>query len=229
MLLGPHLKIVTWNLEWAKLRSWRSGPILQRLAAEAADIAVLTEAQLDLARSAFPHVVDAGPHPRSGQPNGSKVVVASRHPLNLIDTVGSPALLERNFVAVDTDIPNVGTIRVIGLVVRYLQKTEYIRVLPEALARRVTPRTVLAGDFNLPMLKGTDLELRLASALSDVGLSVQTARQWPELVGERPLIDHIALGSGLTCYGVGVWPRLDQQAGKPLTDHAGASVDFALS
>jgi hypothetical protein len=58
----------------AKLTSWRSRPFLHRLEAGAADIAILTEAQLDVARSAFPHVVDAGPHPRSGQPSGSKVI-----------------------------------------------------------------------------------------------------------------------------------------------------------
>ena len=91
------MKVVIWNLKWAKLTSWRSGPIPQRLKAEAADIAVLTETQLDLARSAFPYVVDAGPHPRSSQPDGSKVVVASRHPMQLIDAIGSPDLPEKNF------------------------------------------------------------------------------------------------------------------------------------
>lgn len=223
------MKVLTWNLEWAKLTSWRSGPVLRRLHTEAADIAVLTETQLGLARAAFPYVVDAGPHPRSGQPDGSKVVVASRHPLELIDAIGSPELPERNFVAVDVTIPDVGTIRIIGIVIRYNQKTAYIQALPDALARLVTPRTVLAGDFNLPMLKGTKLEMRLLSVLSDVGLCVPTARRWPELAAERPLIDHIALGSGLACLDVTVWPRLDEQRGKPMTDHAGVSLEVGLS
>lgn len=222
------MKVVTWNLEWAEVTSWRSGPILQRLEAEAADIAVLTETQLDLARSAYPYIVDAGPHPSSGQPNGSKVVVASRHPLHLVDAVGSPDLPERNFVAVDTDVPDVGTIRLIGVVIRYVQKAAYIQALPDVFARLVTPRTVLAGDFNLPMLKGTNLEQRLAGVLADAGLRLVTAKPWPELAGERPLIDHIALGSGLTCHEVVVWPRLDLQRGKPMTDHAGASLGFGL-
>ena len=157
------------------------------------------------------------------------MVVASRHPLQLIDAIGSPDLPEKNFVTVDTDIPDLGTIRVIGVVVRYAQKTEYIRALPDALNQLVTPRTVLAGDFNLTMLKGTDLERRLAEVLSDVGLRVHTARQWPALAGERPLIDHIAFGRNFICRDVAVWPRLDQQRGQPMTDHAGASVNVTLS
>lgn len=228
LALRVHVKVATWNLEWAKLTSWRSGPILRRLEAEAADVAVLTETQFGLARSAFPYVVDAGPHPRSGQPDGSKVVVASRHPLKFIDAIGSPHLPERNFVTVDTYVPEVGTIRVIGVVVRYSQKAEYINALPDVLARLVNPRTVLAGDFNLSMLTDTNLERQLADVLADVGLHVQTARQWPELAGKRPLIDHIALGSRFICHDVAVWPRLDQQRGKSMTDHAGAALEFGL-
>ena len=87
----------------------------------------------------------------------------------------------------------------------------------------------LAREFNLHMLKGTDLQRRLAKVLSAIGLRVQTARQWPELAGERPLNDHIALGSELICHDVAEWPRLDQQRGKPMTGHAGSSLNFALS
>lgn len=74
---GGAVKILTWNLQWAKPTSWRSAPILRRLESEAADIAILTEAQLEVAHSIVSHLADAGPHPRARQPNGSKVVIAS--------------------------------------------------------------------------------------------------------------------------------------------------------
>ena len=95
------VKFMTWSLEWATLTSWRSRPTLRRIETEAAVIAVLAETQLDLARSAFP----TAPHPRSGQPGGSKVVVGSRHALELIDSIGSPQLSEHNLVTADTDVP----------------------------------------------------------------------------------------------------------------------------
>ncbi len=40
------MKLLTWNLQWAKLTWWRAAPILDRQRAESADVAVLTEAQL---------------------------------------------------------------------------------------------------------------------------------------------------------------------------------------
>lgn len=223
-----NLKILTWNLEWVTLRSWRACPILDRLETEAADVAVLTETQLEVAHAAYPHVVDAGPHPKSGQPNGSKVVIASRHPLTMVDLVGSPELPKRNFVAVDVEVAGAGTLRVIGVVVRYNQKTEYIRALPDALDGLVTDRTVLAGDFNLPMLDGRPLERQLDRVLTAHSLQVQTAGDWPELAGELPLIDHIATTSAIRSRTVTVWPRHHDTYGRQLSDHAGATLAFSL-
>lgn len=226
-VLGGLVRALTWNTEWATLRSWRSGPILERLERESADVAVLTETQLDLAHGAYPFVADAGPHPRSGQPSGSKVVIASRHPMQIVDVIGSPQLPEHNFVAIDVAVPDGGTIRVIGVVIHYRQKTQYVRALPGALARLVAPRTVLAGDFNMPMLNGVGLKRELGDVLDAAGLRVVTARPWPQLAGERSLIDHIALSPALSCHDVDAWPRLDPVRGKPMTDHAGVAVNFS--
>lgn len=222
------MKILTWNLEWATLRSWRSRPILDRVETEAADVAVLTETQLEVAHAVYPHVVDAGPHPRSRKPNGSKVVVASRHPLTVVDLVGSPDLPERNFVAVDVEVPEVGALRVIGVVVRYNQKTEYIDALPDALDGLVTDRTMLAGDFNLPMLDGRPLERQLDRVLAAQSLRVQTASDWADLADELPLIDHIATAPAIRCRTVTVWPRRHGTYGRQLSDHAGATLAFSL-
>jgi hypothetical protein len=63
--------------------------MLARLRAEAGDVAVLTEAQVPMARRLYEHVVDAGPHPKARQPDGSEVVMASRCPMEVVDLTRS--------------------------------------------------------------------------------------------------------------------------------------------
>lgn len=216
--------MLTWNLEWAKLTWWRAEPLLTRLTREDADVAVLTEAQLPFARELYEHVVDAGPHPKARQPEGSKVIVASKHPLDVVDLVGSDQLPPRNFVAVDVLPTGLDPLRVIGVVIRYNQKREYIEALPPVLARLATDRTVLAGDFNLPMLKPRALERTLAATLDHAGLTVATAGPWPELADEWPLIDHIAVSSALAVSDIRVWSRHVAGEDRRITDHAGVSL-----
>lgn len=152
------MRVLTSNIEWVRTTWWRGEPVLDRLRTEAADIAILTEAQVPLVRELYDHVVDAGPHPRANQPDGSKVVVASRHPMEVVDLHGSDDLPPHNFVAVDV-LPSGGErLRVIGVVIRYNQKREYIEALPPVLDRLVDEHTVFAGDFNLSMLRARPLE-----------------------------------------------------------------------
>jgi endonuclease/exonuclease/phosphatase family metal-dependent hydrolase len=187
-------------------------------------VAVLTEAQLPFAGELYEHVVDAGPHPKARHPEGSKVIVASKHRLDVVDLVGSEELPPRNFVAVDV-VPSGGDpLRVIGVVIRYNQKREYIEALPPVLARLVTDRTVFAGDFNLRMLKPHALERTLTATLVEAGLTVATAGPWPELADEWPLIDHIAVSSALPVSDMRVWGRHVAGEDRRIADHAGVSL-----
>lgn len=221
---GDGLRVLTWNLQWVKLTWWRAGPILARMRREAADVAVLTEAQVPLARELYEHTADAGPHPKARQPDGSKVIVASHHPLDVVDIRGSDDLPPGNFAAVDVLPAGEAPLRIIGVVIRYNQKREYIGALPPILARLTTERTVFAADFNLSMLRSRPLERTLTATLENVGLKVATADPWPALVNESPLIDHIALSSGLRAEDVRVWPRHINGEERRLTDHAGVSL-----
>ncbi|AXV10093.1 hypothetical protein DVS28_b0323 (plasmid) [Euzebya pacifica] len=219
-------RILTWNLQWAAPRSWRTAVIADRIRSEAADVAVLTEARIDVARSLFDHVAHPGPHPASRQPNGSKVVIASNHPMRVVDLLGSPHLPERNFAAVDVDLPD-RTLRVIGVVVRWREKRRYIDALPDALAATVNGPTVLAGDFNLPMTRSRGLDRDLRQTLSSHDLHVWTASDWPQLASESALIDHVAGTPDLTPTAVRVWPRrCAPNDPRPVTDHAGAVVEL---
>lgn len=218
------MRVLAWNLEWAKLTSWRAEPILARLRTEHADVAVLTEAQVPFVREVYEHVAHAGPHPKARQPDGSKVVVASRHPLEVVDLVGSDDLPPRNFVAVDVVPPGQDPIRILGVVIRYNQKREYIEALPPVLARLVTERTVLAGDYNLSMLRARPLERLLTATLDQARLEIATAGPWPALEDETPLIDHIALSQDLQADDIRVWPRHIDGEERRITDHAGVSL-----
>ena len=223
---SPSLRIATWNLEWSGERSWRTPHQLHRLQSVAPDVAVLTEARLPVVRQIFAHTVDAGPHPLSNVPNGSKVVIASRHPMRLVDKIGSPDLPPHNFAAVDIDMPGLGPIRVIGVVIRWKEKRAYLDALPEALAGTVNRRTIFAGDFNMSLLRETPLERDLGQILTDHDLRIVTKGPWPILEDERPLIDHIAVGSDLTSGDPHVWPRHISEDPRRITDHAGVALDL---
>jgi endonuclease/exonuclease/phosphatase family metal-dependent hydrolase len=218
------VRVLTWNLQWAKSKAWRAGPMLERLRAEAADVAVLTEAQVPMARDLYEHVVDAGPHPKARQPDGSKVVIASQWPIEVVDLTGSPDLPPHNFVAVDVEAPGLGLVRIVGIVIRWNEKRTYIDALGPILERLVTERTVLAGDFNLTMAKVTSLECDLTRHLSDTGLRLATMGIGEALADEPPLIDHIAVSNGLDASDVRVWGRYVQGDERRVSDHAGVSV-----
>ena len=106
-----------------------------------ADVAVLAETQVAVAEHHFAHQVNAGPHPASNKPYGSKVVLASKHPLAVVGLVGDPELPEANFVAVDVLLPDGNPLRVVGIVVRYKEKRRYVRALPAARAA-CSPRSL---------------------------------------------------------------------------------------
>ncbi len=145
--------------------------------------------------------------------------------MQFVDNVGSPDLPSNNFVAVDVET-GIGSIRVIGVVVRYNQIGKYINALPAALTANKADRMIVAGDFNLPIPNGP-LSRQLVSVLKDAGLSVVTEGDHESLQGERTLKDHIAVTSDLHVSDLQVWPRRDNSyhdGKKEVTDHAGAAV-----
>lgn len=218
------LKIATWNLWWAGPKSARLDAIRDQLDCIAPDVAVLTEVNLD-AISSWHHRPDAGQHPRVRNPKWRKVAIVSHLPTKVVDDVGSLRLPPNNFLAVDVETA-AGSVRVIGIVVRYNQKTEYVNALPEALKATVTDRTVLAGDFNLK-IPGGRLSKRLVAVLGEAGLEVRTSGDHDSLTNERSLIDHIAVSPSLTTSEPEVWPRFHPRfAGgkKQQSDHAGCAL-----
>ena len=222
------LRIATWNLEWATTGTANWPTIEKRLATVDPDIAVLTEMTVGTAER-WPHVIDAGTHPDICTGKKRKVAIASKYPLTLVDAIGSPELPPANFVAVDAHIPGGGTVRVIGIVVRWFERKLYLDHLPDALDAILAPRTIVAGDFNHKHPAKSGLALKLEQTLTERGITIHTAGDHSELQDERRLIDHIATTPDLSPSAPIIWPRHDPDfvnGTKEVTDHAGSAVDL---
>lgn len=229
-MITSTARIATWNTQWATTRQARAGAVTARLRAFCADVAVLTETSLHLVSDLWPGIVHARTNVYPGSPaDGAKVLIATSWPVQPVVVREPDGLPPGNVVAADVELPG-GAIRVIGVVIRYNAKTEFVARMPELLAPLVTERTVIAGDFNLP-IPGGPLARSLVQVLADVGLDVLTSGPHESLRGERALIDHIAASSSFACTSRSLWTRFDQnhRGGlAELTDHAGVAVDLAM-
>lgn len=220
------LRVANWNLAWRSPRSVAAPVIRRRLDAVGAEVAVLTEARLSMLDGWWHHTCDAGVGHYPGTPeDGTKVAIASTHPMRVFERCKDTNLPPGNFLAVDVTIGS-RSLRIIGVVVRYNQINQYIDALPEALKMTVTDRTILAGDFNL-RFPGGPASSRLVDVLDDFGLTIRTQGQHRPLSGERPLLDHIAVSESLNTSDLTVWPRRDPtfaDGTKEVTDHAGSAI-----
>ena len=221
------LRIATWNLEWATTRTSNFSTIEKRLEQVDSDVAVLTEITTGIA-DRWPYMADGGTHPDICIGNKRKVAIVSKYPITVVDPVGSQDLPSANFLAVDIDTPG-GATRVIGVVVRWAHRSLYLDHLPAALAKNMTERTIVAGDYNHRFPDGGPLASRLGSILHAEGLTIHTEGIHPELESERGLIDHIDTTADLSAGRPIVWPRHDpsfRNGTKEVTDHAGSAVDL---
>jgi hypothetical protein len=218
-------RVATWNLRWRGPKSDAAPVIRARLDSIGPDVAVLTETRMSTLTD-WPVAKDAGLGVYKGSPaDGAKVAIVAKRPCEVVNATGNPDLPPGNFLALDVDT-DFGSLRVIGIVIRYNQKSAYVDALPAALERTVTERTVLAGDFNLKIPAG-GLATRLDSILRQFDLTVRTAGEHGVLADERPLVDHIAASVGLASDALAVWPRRDpayRDGRVEVTDHAGAAL-----
>ncbi len=93
--------------------------------------------------------------------------------------------------------------------------------------RRLTNRTICAGDFNLRM-PGGPLSRKLHSVLEGAGLRLVSGGDHDALRDERGLIDHIAVSATMQSGKLQVWARRHawyRNGESELSDHAGCSID----
>ena len=219
----------TWNLEWARpgtARGRRVAAVLDGLA----DVLVVTECELGTLPPG--HVVDAGTDwgYRLPGPDRRKVALWSRHPWTSPSSFEREGLPPGRLVAATTTTP-VGPLHVVGVCIPWRgahvttgrqdrrpweDHESFLTQLAEVVAGLDGP-FVLAGDFNQRIPRVSQPQ-HLAALLGTVlaGTSVPTAGD--AQLGR--LIDHVALGRGLSARRVELVPQRDEDG--PRSDHVGA-------
>ncbi len=235
------MKIVTWNLERKKPTTPTGAAGVARLAAEKADIIVLTEARTShLEESGFR--VDSGPPVWPYlQPDEREVLMWSPSKWTDVDTVGHERLLPGGFVSAITET-ELGPIRFIGLCIPWhMMKTEheskakpwkyhieFCEILRELLDQRDRSLPhVLAGDFNqaIPRIRYGNHAAAAALEAALHEFDVVTQGTIPGCA--QPGIDHIAIDAHLRADSVHGWPKND--GGVLMSDHDAAVAELTLA
>ena len=174
------MKAVTWNVEWATPRSWRTTEILSRIQRHSPEIVCLTETDvglLSLRGYTICSQPDAGYEIKMSR---RKVILWSREPWDEVDDAGLDSMPPGRFVAGVTRT-SLGKVTVIGVCIpwfgsrtearrkserkmRWEDHEQYLAGLTEILGRVPAKRLIVMGDFNQAI--GTSSrarpELRLA-------------------------------------------------------------------
>ncbi|HQE16476.1 MAG TPA: endonuclease/exonuclease/phosphatase family protein [Mycobacterium sp.] len=226
------ISVATWNTQWASMSSDRGPRIASILAAQSADVVVVTEGVRELLPSTG-SVVDAGNDWGYGQqPARRKVIVWSRFPLSC-DAVGESGGARGRLAVTTAQTPS-GPLRIIGVCIPWRdahvstgradaqpwsEHMEHLDRLEELLAGfNDDLPTVIAGDFNQRIPRGRQ-PIRVAERLAEVlgDWEIHTAGSLPN----GPHIDHIATNRRLVLESTTDWAASDHLG--RLSDHAGVA------
>jgi hypothetical protein len=233
------VRLATWNVEWASLRSARYGLIAARLADVDADVLVVTEGTLGIAGGSG-HVVDAGGDWGYGEQRLRRKVLAwSKNSWRELYCIDQGAAKGRLVSAItDARCQPVRVIAVCipwrdahvrtgradaGLWDEHVEFCDQLRGYRQSVDARVP--TVVVGDFNQRMAGSARGSARAATALAAAleGLTVWTAGE----TSCGQLIDHVAGNDRFVLDRVVGWPGTD--AGRRLSDHAGVACDVRIA
>ncbi len=236
------MRIATWNVEYAY--ETRLDALRHVLAANSADIWILTETHDDLVPPNCQHVAHSEPRPKnwSGIRPGSRwVSIWSRYPITPVNL--PQADRERTVIAL-VDLDDGRKMLVYGTVMPWkgdrdkFDWSEHHRVIPEQCAEWLELKQkypdaelCIAGDFNTDMGSGGYYGTKQGIAAVRAGLAACGAfcatepGRFPVDRLPYPPIDHIALPLAyekLTSV-VAAWPAEK----KSLSDHSGVVVEMA--
>jgi len=236
------MRILTWNIGRHPPESLQSNVIGARIADEAPDIAVLTEAHSGSLDSFAGHVLDDRGVMWGGETESErKVVLWSREPWR--DRIFHPELSELGGIISAVTDSDLGPARVIGVCMPYpfawprgkgLDKrpppwSQFIefaeRLAPIVKALDPGMPAVIAGDFNqtFPIATGSwQAHHKLKSALGRFGIITQG-----DIASvDEPLLCHVAVNPQLRGTGVRGIDRFS--AGKALSDHSGIVAEIGI-
>ena len=232
------IRVVNWNVQWARPRSVRTPEILSRIDALAPEVVCLTETH-DQLLSRDGHSLSAQADYGYGDRGARrKVMLWSRQPWRDVDDLGHESLTPGRFVSGITET-SIGEVVVMGICIpwfgsrtevrrgadrkeRWQDHEQYLAALAEILAGLPPRPTIVMGDFNQVIGQGARAPVHLRESLKDAfspTMKIVTAEATFE--GRRN-IDHIALSADLTCNSVE--PISNVHDGKKLSDHYGVAA-----
>lgn len=231
-------RISTWNLERKKPDSLRGAEAVDVLHEQGSDVSVLTEV-----RTGFPgrdgHTAFASPPAGDWFADDErKVGIWSVEPLDVVEFDSS--IDPTRFVAARTNTP-IGRLMILGVCIPWHMAEVTHRSGPKrspwelhiaylkhlaAIMGGLGEPFVVAGDFNQCYPRVKYGNRRAAEALERAFAGVEIITAGTVSGCERPGIDHIALGHGLSTERVQGWRH--DATGNRLSDHDGVWTDVKL-
>ena len=235
------MKAVTWNVEWATPRSWRTTEILSRIDCHAPEVICLTETDVGLLSQRGHSICsqpDAGYEVKMSR---RKVILWSREPWDEVDDAGLDSMPPGRFVAGVTRT-SLGKVTVIGVCIpwfgsrtearrkaerkmRWEDHEQYLAGLTEILRRASAKRLIVMGDFNQAIGTSSRARPELRLALKKAfPASMKIATSEIAFQG-RKSIDHIALSDDWVVGSLDVISNIYE--GRKLSDHFGVVADLS--
>jgi endonuclease/exonuclease/phosphatase family metal-dependent hydrolase len=157
----PTLRLVNWNVEWARGSRPTGEAIKARVAEVQPHVICLTESHADFFQSG--HVITSeADYGYGDQGSRRKVVLWSECPWTEITTIGEPQLPSGRFVAGTTQTP-LGPVRFVGVCIPWKDAhvrtgkknrkpwqdhEQFLQGLPQSLTGHPQERLIVLGDFN---------------------------------------------------------------------------------
>lgn len=237
------IRVLVWNVEWARTRSGRGREIRRRIEEETADVVCVTEGFAEVLPESG-HLIDSDPDYGYRVHEGRrKVLLWSREPWERVDRIGHSDLPAGRYAAGVTRTA-LGPVEVFGVCVPWQDAhvrsgrrdrrawedhSGYLRGLRAILADRGNGAPALViGDFNqrIPRKRTPPTVYQQLLATFEERFSICTAG---EIDGADSLaIDHVAHTGSLTCTGRRVIPKVSEE-GLRLSDHFGLMVELGWS
>ena len=229
------LRVVTWNVQWATLRSRRTTEILSRIDQCAPGVVCLTETHDQLLSQNGHTICSRADYGYTIKESRRKVMLWSREPWEQVDDVGIDSMPPGRFVSGVTQT-SVGEVTVIGVCIpwfgsrteakrkleckmRWEDHEQYLASLAEVLRLGSARRLIVMGDFNQIVGPGSRARPELRAALQGAFLpSMTIATSDLDFEGRRS-IDHIALSEDLAVKPLDVISNIHD--GRKLSDHFG--------
>lgn len=238
--MSDYLRILTWNVQWARAGTPRGEEIKRQVGETDPDIICITEGFSELLPESG-GIIDSDPDYGYRMHEGRrKVLLWSRKGWGEIDRVGHPEMPGGRFVAGSTET-QVGVVRALGVCIPWRDAhvrtgrgdreawedhRKYLRGLKSVLEPSGrTDDEIVVGDFNqrIPRKRTPKAVFeQLMNTMGD-GFSICTAGELADV--DALAIDHIAHRGRLSCGAVKVLPKISEE-GLRLSDHFGLIVDL---